>query len=923
MKSSLAAFFNALLKAGYAGDCTADAATRLINATDNSIYQVMPQAVLTPRRADDLNIIMQAAQDFPDLHFVPRGGGTGTNGQALNDGIVIDASRHLNRILEIDTARGFVRVEPGVVLEQLNAVLRPHGYFFPPEVSPNKSATLGGMVSTDACGKGSCIYGKTGDYVLSLTCVLPDGREIKTDNYQHDALKNIIRAEYAQAVQGIPHMPRGISGYNIPGSYDAQNDAVNLNRLIAGSEGSLALIKEMTFKIIPKPKHHAIVAIAYDDFDKALRHVSKLLTYGPAGIETIDDRILELARGDILWSSIRDVFPSLPENIKAMHFVEFEYFDEADLKSAIGKITADLPIDPAILGFHPASAAAEIAAIIALRRKCVGLLGNMAGAQRPIPFMEDTAVPPARLADYIADLRRMLESHGLVCGMFGHSDAGCLHVRPALDMRDTRDEKFIRILTDETVALLKKHGGILWGEHGKGMRSAYTAELVGTNYYALMQKIKQHFDPQQRLNRGKIAVVPGDRLIEIDGAPLRGHFDRQIKTEKLSGFEKSVQCNGNGQCFSLMADDTMCPSYKITRDRRHSPKGRAVLLREWARLESVDAPAARAFSGEVYSALKGCLSCKACTSTCPIHVNIPDMKSQFLSRYYQGKTRPLRDYMIALAERVTPLLAALPFALPDIFGLRDMPKPPKTSLKILMQKHGFQFFSDETVRGARNPVLIIQDAYTSYYEPQLVISILSLLRKLDYTPLVVPYRESGKSFHVRGFLSMFRKIAAQNIIWLEGLAALGNPMIGIDPSMTLVWRDEYKMVKTAPDYKVQLLQEFLADAPEQDVMNHKIYQLFLHCTEKTARPDSGKAWQFIFRKFGLQLNVIETGCCGMAGVYGHESEHYENSKGLYQLSWQSRVGDNALVTGYSCRSQVKRFTHIRQLHPAELLDTLL
>lgn len=914
-----------MARAGYAGDCADDTATRLINATDNSIYQVMPRAVLTPRRADDLNIIMQAAQQFPALQFIARGGGTGTNGQSLNDCIVIDTSRYLNRILEINLAEGYVRVEPGVVLEQLNAALRGQGYFFPPEVSPNKSATLGGMVSTDACGKGSCIYGKTGDYILSLTCILPDGREVKTDEFNDETLKNIIRADYAEAVADIPPLPRGVSGYNIAKSYDAQTDQLNLAQLIAGSEGSLVLIREIKFKIMPRPTQRAIVVVAYDDFDKALRHVGKLLTARPAGIETIDDRILELARGDVLWHSIKDIFPSLPDAqlIKAMHFVEFEAMTAEEIQNSVNALSQGLNSDAAIIGFYPAMIESEIATLIALRRKCVGLLGNMPGDRRPIPFMEDTAVPPARLADYIADLRRMLESHNLICGMFGHSDAGCLHVRPALDMRDPMDEKFIRILTDETVALLKKHGGILWGEHGKGMRGAYAEQLLGTKYYALMQKIKQHFDPQNRFNPGKIAAPPGKTLLQVNDAPLRGHFDRQITSSLQAEFSKAVQCNGNGQCFSVMPDDTMCPSYKITRDRRHSPKGRAALLREWARLESTDAPAARKFSGEVKSALHGCLSCKACTSTCPIHVNIPDMKSQFLSRYYQQNLRPARDYLIALAESTAPLLASMPFRLPGLFGLRDLPQPPKLSLRRMMRECHFINADDANIRAAQNPVLIVQDAYTSFYEPHLVLSVLLLLRRLGYEPLLVPFMESGKSWHVRGFLKRFRQIAAQNISRLEALAKHGHPMIGIDPGMTLVWRDEYRMVKSNPGYRVQLLQEFLQDAPVQTVAAQTDYSLLMHCTEKTARPQSGTEWQKIFQKFGLQLKLVETGCCGMAGAYGHETEHYENSKGLYALSWQDKINANALVTGYSCRTQAQRFSRIKPKHPVEILNQLL
>ena len=920
----ISAFCAALPGAGYGGECALDMSTRLVHATDNSIYQLLPHAVLFPRSHEDVVAMMRLAQQpaFAKIAFTPRGGGTGTNGQSLNDTIIVDSSRYLRSILEINIVDGFVRVEPGVVLDELNAALALHGYFFPPDVSPSKSATLGGMVATDACGKGSTVYGKTGDYVLSVRAVMADGSVLDTHTHSDNALQKIISSDYAAALDGVPELPRGLSAYNIRGALNAQTGALDFNRLLAGSEGTLAITTEIKLKIIPLPLHKAMVAIAYDDFDKALRHVGALLRHQPTAVETIDNHILDLARGDVVWHGVSAFFPGVDlSGVRAMHFVEFEKHSRADLVAALDSLTKALATDAVPTAFFPTVDARHIQSIKDMRKKCVGLLGNMAGNRRPIPFMEDTAVPPHRLADYISELRAFLSSHGLDCGIFGHSDAGCLHTRPTLDLRDVGDEKFIRTLTDGAVTILKKYGGVLWGEHGKGMRAAYSAQILGTAYYALMQKIKNHLDPNNRLNPGKVAAPPGYELYAIDGVAMRGQMDRQIAPKYLERFPKATQCNGNGLCFSVMPDDTMCPSYKVTRDRRHSPKGRAALLREWLRLKSTDVHAANRFAPRVKAALDGCLSCKACTSTCPIHVNIPDMKADFAADYYRTRIRPMRDYMIAMAEWAAPFLSRLPFALPNCFGLQDMPRPPRQSLAAMMRVDDFAFATPENIVAANHPVLIVQDAYSSHYEPHVVMAMLRLLRHIGKVPLVVPFFQSGKSFHVQGFLKTFARIAARNDAHLSALAQHGAPMVGIDPSMTIVFRDEYpKVLGRQVNYRVQMIQEYLAgldSLPRAGVGGE--FSLLLHCTEKTAVPASANQWRDIFTATGLQLAVRPSGCCGMAGAYGHMAEHQETSRALFDLTWRGAVGDKTLATGFSCRSQTKRLAAQQLLHPVEVL----
>lgn len=918
-------FLLQLRQDGFDGDIHLDAAQRLVHATDNSVYQILPQAVIAPKTIKALKHAIQlgARDAFRDVSFMARGGGTGTNGQALNDCIVVDTSRYLNKIIKINYAEEWVEVQPGVVLETLNRELADKGYFFPPHISPSKSATLGGMVATDACGKGSRIYGKTGDYVLSMDVILPSGKEVNTATYSDDALTALLLEDRAAYLLDCPDLPRGMSAYDLERALSEKNQ-LDFKRLIIGSEGSLGIATAIKFKIIRKPAHKILFAVSYSSFDAALRHLPPLIKLNPSAIETIDDRILSLAQRDILWHSVSPLLPDNKKAVEAIHFIEFETDDETALHKTIETLKALLDSTDSVLGFVSSKDKKEIQDISALRSKCVGLLGNMDGDKKPIPFIEDTAVPPEHLADYIADFKNLLQSHGLEYGCFGHADAGCMHVRPALDLKGDKDRLLFRTLTDEVVTLVKKYGGVLWGEHGKGLRGEYTQSLCGSAYYEKMCAVKAHFDPFNKFNPGKIAVSGEGALIGILDAPLRADFDKDITAKDKAVFPKATQCNGNGQCFSAMPDDTMCPSYKITGDRVHSPKGRAALLREWLRLRGVNKRAARQFAPEVFTSLKGCLSCKACTSTCPIHVNIPDMKAEFLYRY---RKQDLRDYMIGLSERMTFWNVFRPAS---AFGLKDIPKAARPSLKSLMQENGFDFYTEENLKNSVNPVLIVQDAYTSGYEPLLVLSVLEVMRKCGYTPLVLPFRESGKSWHVRGFLKTFKKIALRNIAYFENLKMHGVPLVGIDPSITLVYRDEYKdFLGKKPRFKILHLHEFMqrvvsrTDLPKIKTIPKNCYSLFAHCTEKTAMPDSQQAWATLLKAFDINVEFIATGCCGMAGAYGHEAEHIQNSKGLYDLSWRGKVNRDSLVTGFSCRSQIKRCEDFEAKHPLELLNEML
>ncbi|APX93763.1 FAD-binding oxidoreductase [Halomonas sp. 1513] len=1019
-------FLEALKAAGFEGEIAPDFANRTVMATDNSIYQRLPQAVLYPKGAEDLQRIAHLAGQVEHRRVVltPRGGGTGTNGQSLTDGLVVDVSKHMNRILDIDVENRRVRVQAGVVKDQLNAALKPHGLFFAPELSTSNRATIGGMISTDASGQGSCTYGKTRDHVLELDTLLLGGERLTSrpvDDAELEALcarddatgrayrtaREIIDTQRELIAAKFPPLNRCLTGYDLAHLRDAQG-RLDINSLLCGSEGSLGLLNEAVLNVLPIPKHATLVNVRYADYMHALRDAKALMgdedgsQDRPTSIETVDDTVLLLAMDDFVWDSVAEFFPSGETPVRGINLVEFNDDDPERLAARVEAFCQHLQDDTSVerLGYTQAVGREAIKRVYAMRKRAVGLLGNAQGEKRPIPFIEDTAVPPEHLADFIGELRDALSARGLDYGMFGHVDAGVLHVRPAIDMKDPEQATLIRELSDEVAGLTHKYHGLLWGEHGKGVRSEYAPKFFGELYPSL-QRVKAAFDPHNQLNPGKIAtpaapapatgdvpeeavrlVDPG--LLTVDGVTTRGELDRTIDERVWQAYNAAVYCNGNGACYNYDPDDAMCPSWKATRERVHSPKGRASLIREWLRqqdaagidlveearkkkaegawgfikdlpkrsLNSLRRKREADVSHEVYDAMAGCLACKSCAGQCPVKVNIPQVRSQFLEVYHGRYLRPLRDYLIGGLEFMVPSLARVAPLYNGLLGTRlvdrllagpigmvDSPRLSRASLKKQLAAWGVAEATPTALgllteaQKARS-VVLVQDAFTSYFEARLVMDIVELLSRLDVRVFVAPYSANGKPLNVQGFLGAFERTAAKQAKRLRTLAEHGVPLVGIDPAMTLTYRQEYvKALGADAVPEVLMLQEWLVTnarrlAPSGVPLDDPGYRLLSHCTEATNAPGSPKAWQQVFAAFGLELELVNTGCCGMSGTYGHEARNLETSKAIYALSWQAQVEDPAnagklLATGYSCRSQAKRLSDQALAHPLQALLGLL
>lgn len=1004
-------YIHALNESGFTGDTTTRYGDRLTLATDNSIYQLLPQAIVFPRSTADVILVMRlAAQDeFRSVTFTPRGGGTGTNGQSLNNGVVIDLSRYMNRILEINPEQGWVRAEAGVIKDQLNAYLKPYGYFFAPELSTSNRATLGGMINTDASGQGSLVYGKTSDHVLGLRSVLLNGdlldtaplpvSEARRCAQEASAAGELYRITLESCethrqtiLDSFPKLNRFLTGYDLRHVFSDDMQTFDLTRILTGSEGTLAVITEAKLNITPIPEVRRLVNVKYDAFDSALRNAPFMVAAQALSVETVDSKVLNLAREDIVWHSVSELITDVPDKtLLGLNIVEFCGDDEALIDGQVASLCERLDSlmannEAGVIGYQVCRELSGIERIYAMRKKAVGLLGNSKGAAKPIPFVEDTCVPPEHLADYITEFRALLDSHQLEYGMFGHVDAGVLHVRPALDMCSPEQEILMKQISDDIVALTAKYDGLLWGEHGKGFRAQYSEAFFGDTLYRELRRIKGAFDPENRLNPGKIcAPLTSDApMMQVD-AIKRGTYDRTIPVEVRNTFSGAMNCNGNGLCFNFDVKSPMCPSMKVTQSRFHSPKGRAGLVREWLRLlaEQGTDPALLSqavpqnrislrgliekigntrrasrgeydFSHEVKESMSGCLACKACSTQCPIKIDVPEFRARFLALYHGRYLRPLRDHLVANVEAGAPLMAKAPkvfnFFLKQPWvqklsektvGMTDLPLLSSPSLKqqlagsntVSVTLEMLESMSEEQRRAGRY-LFIVQDPFTSYFDAKVVADFAALTEKLGFQPVLLPFSPNGKAQHIKGFLARFARTANKTADFLNRVARLGCPMAGVDPALVLCYRDEYKTVlpPEKQQFRVMLVHEFLTEhtdlLPVKNVSEDTPpWYLFSHCTEATALPVSVKIWQNLFRRFGASLQSVSTGCCGMAGTYGHEMPNLARSKGIYQLSWaqpyQSLPSERCLTTGYSCRSQVKRMEGKVMLHPLQALLTLV
>ena len=889
-------FLEALTSSNFSGEIEDRYAARLLVATDNSVYQRMPQAVLFPKSKEDVVEIFQLASrsEFKSVKFAPRGGGTGTNGQSLTDGIVIDMSRHMKKVWDFNPQERSIYVQPGVIKDELNELTAKENLFFSPELSTSSRATIGGMLSNDAAGQGSLVYGRTSEHILEVDVVLEDGstalfKPVSGDELKAKlALKNLegeiyrtvyslIKDNAAAIKQHFPKLNRFLTGYDLDHAYDPKSDTLNLCRLVCGAEGTLCTVVGAKLDLTVKPTYRALCVVKYENFDSALRHANALIKAGVFSVETVDSKVLNLAKKDPVWLSVKDYITDVEgAEISGVNIVEFNGMDTEKVKAFMLKlydqtIKQSQKRQMGILGACIVETKEGIAAVYGMRKKAVGLLGSAAGAKKLVAFTEDTVVPPENLADYILEFRALLDGMNVTYGMFGHVDTGLMHVRPALDLTTDEDREKLVKISDGVVELVKKYGGQMWGEHGRGYRSCYGEVFFG-ELYPLARKVKAAFDKDNRLNPGKICVPFGnetDKLVAVDD-PMRGDLDRTIDIRVRDSFDGAMNCNGNGQCFSYSTASLMCPSYRYSKDHVKSPKGYSGLMREWLRLmteRGVDINAAEEkltieasrertfkescvaavsyvgnlfertyntlferedFNHEYLGHVATCLSCKSCKTQCPAHVNSAELNSRFLNFYYSRYLRPSMDFLCMNAERTNPLMARVPrlsnallqnslskLLVENIFKFVDLPKFNERTLRQQAKDANIQVLTAKEAeeRAAHYDVIVVSNAFTASYEADGLIDLAKLVRSMGFKVAILKPYTNGKLLVIRGARAAFIRKARPQAERLARLNAKGLTLVGFDPALTICYRDEYKsLIPNCPDFNVMLPEEWLKQA---------------------------------------------------------------------------------------------------------------
>ncbi|MEM9564333.1 MAG: FAD-binding and (Fe-S)-binding domain-containing protein [Actinomycetota bacterium] len=929
-----------------------DPLTRAIYATDNSIYQVEPAAVALPRSADEVQRLVADEWRRPDRRaLVARGGGTGTNGQSLTDGLVVDVKRHLNRVLAVDPDAGTAVVEPGVVTAALNAELATNGLFWAPHTSTLNRATVGGMIATDAAGKGSLVHGRAHRHVLGLDVVLDDGtpwraepvpvaeatERARVDDRVGRLWRDLLALPIAEGDRfGLPELARGFSGYGIDRfRHDGLVDPI---ALLCGAEGTLAVTTAATIRLTRKPKTTVLVVAGYDSFADALDDAVELAAIGPSAIETFDETTLDRGRSSPAWPALGSL---VNDDVRSVLLLEFtsdrpaseEPVDVAGIERAIRATGRARTV-------RAADDPAKQAGAWKVRADAVGLLAKVATrgpgtVARPTAFVEDCAVPVSRMTSFIAGFRNILDDAGLTYGMFGHADVGCVHVRPALDLTDPAHEKLVRTITERVVDLVADHGGVLWGEHGRGFRGESASTFLDPATVAIMERVKAAFDPQDRFNPGKLYRPAGSDqpLIGVDEPGLRGQANRAVPVAVRTELADAFACNGNGLCHHHDAAEVMCPSYKATGDPALSPRGRADLIRAWAARRATGAKDLDAFEESLAANLDRCLSCSACTGRCPVEVDIPELKSQFFSAYHERRSRPrahrllsrFEDLAMAAARVGTPIrgLTGPPGRL---LGLVDLPAPQRRQTGALPR------FRAHRAGGAGEgfDVVILPDVFSAALDPAVERLAAVALEAVGLRVALAPFAASGKFDHVKGQRQRFARAVENQERLVRSVTESGAVPVVVEPAIALLHHHEYPATRAGYPRSVRHLVELLDErrdrlAESAPAGEGRAVTLLGHCTERATAPEVLAAWARVLEATGHRVVVPDIGCCGMAGIFGHEVGNQELSRRLWDLTWAGHLGDvggpaTVVATGFSCRSQAKRFAGRRPPHPVELLS---
>jgi FAD/FMN-containing dehydrogenase/Fe-S oxidoreductase len=961
------------LSASLDGDLKYDRITRIIYSTDASAYKEEPAAVAWPRNSDDIKKILKFAHN----HKIPvtmRAAGTSLAGQVVSNGMIVDISRYMKRILEVNPEEMWVRVEPGVVLDELNIHLKKYGLFFGPETSTSNRCNIGGMVGNNACGSHSIVYGSTRDHLLELKTILSDGSEAvfgkvtREEFFEKCRLPNLEGEIYRQAdrmlsdkrnlkeiAEGYPDpgIPRRNTGYALDLLADSEiftegsKRAFSFCNLLAGSEGTLAVTTEIKLGLVKlPPPNKALVCVHLAVRNDAFHANLIALKYKPAAVEMMDDRILKLTENNLSQKNNRFFLEGEPESIL---IVEFATEDPAELDSRIAGMTNELR--QAGYGYaFPVVRGKDISRVWDLRKAGLGVLTNMKGDPKPVSLIEDTAVNVRHMPEYIADFEKILAKYGKDVVYHAHIGTGELHIRPILNLKDPADVDLFRTIGLETARLVKKYRGSMSGEHGDGrLRGEFIPLMLGEHNYSLLKEVKKTWDPDGILNPGKITDTPrmNTHLRYLPGTitPMPETFFDFSESEGV--IRAAERCNGSGDCRkTVIIGGTMCPTFMATGDEQLCTRARANVLREFLSADKNNPWDHR----EIYEVLDLCIACKGCKSECPSGVDIAKLKSEFLQHWYDRHGIPFRSLLIAyistlnrigsLAPAIFNFFAGNKFFSSLIKGIsgfaqkRSIPLLYRTTLRRWIRKNK-KLLRPENPKGT---VCLFVDEFTNYNDTETGIAAIKLLTTLGYSVITARHSVSARTFISKGLLRKARKVIRKNIEALDGIISGEVPLVGIEPSAILGFRDEYpELAGSDLRRKAEriaanswLIDEFIAREYRHNRISRDMFAdtsaeilLHGHCQQK-AIISSASSIEALSIPVNFRVKEIPSGCCGMAGAFGYEKEHFDLSNKIGEMVLFPQVREAPAETiiaapGTSCRHHIKDGTGRLAKHPVVIL----
>ncbi len=957
------------------GELHYDTVMRTLYATDASAYREMPTAVAIPKTVEDIKILINFAREN-GTSIIPRTAGTSLAGQVVGNGIVVDVSKNFTKILEVNKEEHWVRVQPGVVRDVLNMELKKYGLFFGPETSTANRAMMGGMVGNNSCGSNSVVYGSTREHLMAVKAILSDGSEIEFKSSDNKGFKDLldianqkngsatlfekiyketnailsdnfnqeeIRKEFPK-----PTIERRNTGYALDMLLNCEpftegGKPFNFCELIAGSEGTLCFLTEIKLHVndMPPPEI-GLVCGHFNTVDESLRANLIALKYKPSASELMDHYILECTKANKEHSQNRFFVQGNPG---AILVVELRGHSLPEIEQKAKDMETEMRA--AGLGYHfPVVYGADTKKVWDLRKAGLGLLSNLPGDEKAVAVIEDTAVDVNDLPDFIRDFNKILEENNLYCVHYAHAGSGEIHLRPIINLKTVEGNKQFRLIAEEIATLVKRYKGSLSGEHGDGrLRGEFIKQMVGEHNYQLMKDVKRIWDPHNVFNPNKVVDTPPmDTFLRYTPGQQTPDFKTTFRFTDQDILQHAEQCNGSGDCRKThLSGGTMCPSYMATRNEKETTRARANILREFLTHSEKQN---RFDHKEIKEVMDLCLACKGCKSDCPSNVDVAKLKMEFMHQYYKENGVPLRSRLVGNFANISKVASYIPWAYNFVYDTPVLRKiantvvgfhPDRTMPHLASQTFKKWFGSHKGTKAQRKVYLFV-DEFTNYNDVEIGIKAVKLLNRLGYEVIVPNHVESGRPQLSKGLLDDAKKLANKNVLMLKDLISANTPLLGIEPSAILTFRDEYpdlvdeNLVQDAQKLSenVFMIEEFLAQEIEAKRISKtafttekKLIKLHGHCQQK-ALTNIVSAKKMLSLPENYEVQLIPSGCCGMAGSFGYEKEHFELSNQIGELVLFPTIrqqADDVIIaaSGTSCRHQIHDGTGRTAKHAVEIL----